>query len=232
MALAPLIVAVSQCRGASAACAARSRSVLCTGFVYFAGTVYWVVEVMQLHGGLHPLVAALGVGVLMVAYLAIYPAVFAVLLWRAIARGASGGRLVGAGVVGGDRVGAIVDCGRVPVGAARRVAGDGAAGRAAWRASPASYGLSLLLACVSTAAAALGLSPRSRARASRPIGRRGSRSPSSCRWRLARVARAPGSLASPIRVGLVQGNVAQEQKYRSALPRRHHRRAICSSART
>ena len=42
--------------------------------IYFGGTVYWVVEVMQVHGGLHPIASVL-VGALLISYLAIYPAV-------------------------------------------------------------------------------------------------------------------------------------------------------------
>jgi apolipoprotein N-acyltransferase len=63
---------------------------LLTGAIYFAGTLYWVVDVVATFGGLGTPVA-LGVGVLMVASLAIYPALFAWLLGRAIrAYGVSG----------------------------------------------------------------------------------------------------------------------------------------------
>jgi apolipoprotein N-acyltransferase len=58
---------------------------LTAGIVYFAGTLYWVVGVMTTYGGLQPAVAGL-TGLLLVAYLALYPAVFAVLLGRAVRR--------------------------------------------------------------------------------------------------------------------------------------------------
>jgi apolipoprotein N-acyltransferase len=56
---------------------------LLTGAIYFAGTLYWVVNVVATFGGLG-MPVAIGVGVLMVASLAIYPALFAWLLARAV----------------------------------------------------------------------------------------------------------------------------------------------------
>ncbi len=52
---------------------------LLAGVVYFAGALYWLVDVMALYGGL-ALPVALGVAALLVAYLAMYPALFAVAL--------------------------------------------------------------------------------------------------------------------------------------------------------
>jgi len=52
---------------------------LTTGIVYFAGTVYWVTGVMATYGGLNAVVSVF-VAVLLVAYLALYPAVFALVL--------------------------------------------------------------------------------------------------------------------------------------------------------
>jgi apolipoprotein N-acyltransferase len=48
-----------------------------TGAVYFAGTVYWTSDVMRTYGDLG-LPAAVGTAVLLVAYLALYPAAFSV----------------------------------------------------------------------------------------------------------------------------------------------------------
>ena len=49
--------------------------------MYFAGTLYWVTHVMVLYGGLQRWVAVL-VNALLVAYLALFPALFAVLMRR------------------------------------------------------------------------------------------------------------------------------------------------------
>ena len=66
--------------------AGRSRAFLLgwlTGIVHFGFTVSWVVEVMYLHGGL-PLPLAWAVMLLLASYLALYPALCAVLTARAV----------------------------------------------------------------------------------------------------------------------------------------------------
>jgi apolipoprotein N-acyltransferase len=52
-----------------------------TGLVYFAGTLYWVGAVMRTYGGLNWFVSV-AVALALVAYLALYPAVFAVVCGR------------------------------------------------------------------------------------------------------------------------------------------------------
>jgi len=52
---------------------------LTTGAVYFAGTLYWITAVMRLHGGLSLPVSVL-VNAALIAYLALYPAVFAIVV--------------------------------------------------------------------------------------------------------------------------------------------------------
>jgi apolipoprotein N-acyltransferase len=54
---------------------------LITGAVYFAGTLYWLVETMTTFGGL-PVVIAVLAAALLVAYLSLFPAAFAVILAR------------------------------------------------------------------------------------------------------------------------------------------------------
>ena len=54
---------------------------LITGVVYFAGTLYWITNVMSLYGGLN-MVFAVGVNTLLVAYQAFFPALFAVVVRR------------------------------------------------------------------------------------------------------------------------------------------------------
>jgi apolipoprotein N-acyltransferase len=60
---------------------------LVTGIVYFTGTLYWITRVMAVYGGLQTWVAVL-VNAALVAYLALFPAVFATVTRRiAIAHG-------------------------------------------------------------------------------------------------------------------------------------------------
>jgi apolipoprotein N-acyltransferase len=54
---------------------------LITGAVYFAGTLYWLVETMTTFGGLSVAVAVVAAA-LLVAYLSLFPAAFAVILAR------------------------------------------------------------------------------------------------------------------------------------------------------
>ena len=73
VALVPLLVALCGVRGAARAFAPG----LVTGLVHFAGTIYWIAPVMVTYGGL-PWPAAWGAHALLVAYLALFPACFAV----------------------------------------------------------------------------------------------------------------------------------------------------------
>jgi apolipoprotein N-acyltransferase len=59
---------------------------LTTGFVYFAGTVYWITRVMVVYGGLSLPVAIL-VNLALIAYLALFPAIFAMVTARLVAAG-------------------------------------------------------------------------------------------------------------------------------------------------
>jgi apolipoprotein N-acyltransferase len=54
---------------------------LTTGLLYFGGTLYWMSGVMAVYGGLHPIVAGL-INFAFVAYLALYPSLFAVIMRR------------------------------------------------------------------------------------------------------------------------------------------------------
>ena len=80
MALVPLIVALVR---PSTPRTARSAFVLglLTGAVYFSGTLYWLVETMTTFGGLPVPMAVLAAG-LLVAYLSLFPAAFAVAVVR------------------------------------------------------------------------------------------------------------------------------------------------------
>ena len=56
-----------------------------TGLLYFAGTVYWTSSVLAVFGGM-PMALAIAAMLLLSAYLAIYPAIAAMILARLIAR--------------------------------------------------------------------------------------------------------------------------------------------------
>ena len=56
------------------------------GLVYFAGTVYWTSSVLAVFGGM-PMILALVAMLLLAAYLAIYPAITAMVMGRLISQG-------------------------------------------------------------------------------------------------------------------------------------------------
>lgn len=180
------------------------------GIVFFLGAVYWVVNVMAQYGGIS-VILAVPIGGLLFAYLAIYPGIFAVLLGRAVARwGVSGVWTAPAlwvvtewlrATVGGGFPWALLGASQatlLPVAQLASVTGV--------------YGLSALVALVSTAAAALALSRSGRHLAGAGVV-----------LLLLIVNTAAGAFrladnqltrtGAVIRVGLVQGNVAQDQKW-------------------
>ena len=87
IAITPLIVAVAL-RVSSARRVRRGaafRLGFVTGLVYFTGTLYWIVPTIRTYGELSTVTAG-SVGLLMVAYLAMYPALFAALVAGAVRR--------------------------------------------------------------------------------------------------------------------------------------------------
>ena len=109
---------------------------LTTGVVYFTGTLYWITRVMAVYGGLPAWVAVI-LNAALVAYLALFPAVFAVVMRPRpcrVRRTRAGG---GAARVGGDRARTDAYPDRLSLGAARVQPGGSAADRAArepvWR---------------------------------------------------------------------------------------------------
>jgi|WetSurMetagenome_2_1015567.scaffolds.fasta_scaffold06740_3 apolipoprotein N-acyltransferase len=89
VALAPLLVALA--RRPVSASSSRSSSLrafslgLLAGFVYFCGTTYWTGWVMRQYGDLGP-ATAWPLMLLLAAYLALYPAFFALIVHRLVAR--------------------------------------------------------------------------------------------------------------------------------------------------
>jgi len=63
------------------------------GVVYFVGTVYWTGSVLSTFGGLSGILAAIAM-LLLALYLAIYPAIFSVILARLVARGGASALLL------------------------------------------------------------------------------------------------------------------------------------------
>ena len=57
-----------------------------TGIIYFGGTLYWISGVMVLHGGV-PAVVGVLINAALVAYLALFPAVFALVMRRLVIMG-------------------------------------------------------------------------------------------------------------------------------------------------
>lgn len=180
-----------------------------TGLIYFGGTLYWVVEVMHRYGELAWWLAA-PIGLLLVSYLAVFPALWAVLLRWAVRRmGLPGVWLAPIFWVATEWVRASFggfpwallgssQATVVPIVQLASVTGV--------------YGLSALVALVATAAAVLALTRR--------------------RAHLIAVAAVAGLVVAialagayrvstaglttsgqPVRVGLVQGAIEQDQKY-------------------
>jgi apolipoprotein N-acyltransferase len=222
IALVPLLVALSGWSGRPGVVrgqtAMRSFMLgLTTGTSYFVGTIYWTGSVLVQFGNLHVVIASLGM-LLLAAYLAIYPAVTAVVVSRLIAR--LGVRAlffapfawVATEFARGHVFGGFpwVPLGNsqvtvLPVAQLASVLGV--------------YGLSALVAYVNATVAFALLTtgrPRINALAAAAlvvmgIGAWGT-------WRV-----ADGSLTrqgEPIQVGLIQGNIAQEDKWKPSEARR------------
>jgi apolipoprotein N-acyltransferase len=181
---------------------------LITGAIYFAGTCYWVVEVMRQHGGL-PLAVAMGVGVLMVAYLSIYVATFAGILGWAVQR--LGARATWWAPV----LWVATEWVRSEYGGFPWVTLGASQATVLPVVQAASVvgvtGLSVIVALVSTAAAAMavlrGHASRWRALAVGVVV------VATASWGTLRLSGGDWIQGEPLRVGLVQGNVAQEQKW-------------------
>jgi len=54
---------------------------LITGLVYFTGTLYWITRVMVVYGGVQTWIAV-PINVALIAYLALFPAIFALVMRR------------------------------------------------------------------------------------------------------------------------------------------------------
>jgi apolipoprotein N-acyltransferase len=183
---------------------------LTTGVVYFAGTLYWITGVMAIYGGLSWWVAVV-LNVAMVFFLALFPAVFALVMRQGLAT--FGAQALAAAPL----VWVATELGRtyiltgfpwvllgysqvevLPIAQLASVFGV--------------YGLSALVAAVSAAAANIVVGePGQRLR---PVLAVAALLIVVTTWGARRAAAAEWTQAGePVRVGLVQGNVDQAQKW-------------------
>ncbi|HEY3044829.1 MAG TPA: apolipoprotein N-acyltransferase, partial [Vicinamibacterales bacterium] len=183
---------------------------LTTGLVYFTGTLYWITLVMATYGGLPMWISAILNGAL-IAYLALFPALFAAVMRRA--HDAFGARALAAAPL----VWVATELGRTYIltGFPWVLLGYSQA-EVLSIAQVASlfgvYGVSALVAAVSAAAANVVLAePGDRVR---PVAVVAGLLIIVSAWGSRRVALAEWTQeGEPIRVGLVQGNVDQAQKW-------------------
>jgi apolipoprotein N-acyltransferase len=214
IALAPLIVAAAlRARPGRSFVEQPFVLGLISGLVYFGGTLYWIVDVMALYGGLSPWLAGV-ITAMLVSYLALYPAVFAVLVGRAVRGfGVPGVWLAPCFWVATEWVRGSIGGGFpwVPLGASQA----SVIPVVQLASVTGVYGLSALVALVATGAAAVALSRRR----VHGVGLGAAAA-------LVALVAAAGMLrvtsgrlvetGQVLRVGLLQGNVAQDAKWEPA----------------
>lgn len=181
-----------------------------TGALYFAGTLYWTSSVMATYGGLAAPVAIALTG-LLVAYLSLYIGTTAVLLGAAVRRfGVAGLWLAPAFWVTTEWVRGWIGGGFpwVPLGSSQ----GGVLPIAQLASVTGVYGLSFLVALVSTAAAVLALS-RKRQHLFAAAGVFGLVVIVAAAG-MTRIADGRLATSGPVlRVGLIQGNIEQDMKW-------------------
>ncbi|HEU5254896.1 MAG TPA: apolipoprotein N-acyltransferase [Vicinamibacterales bacterium] len=228
IALVPLLVAltgwngrtpsIGEGRGASGQPPLRAFLLgLASGFVYFAGTLYWTGTVIRTFGGIPLPAAALGV-VLLALYQGFFPALFALLASRLIARAGIGGLLFAPaawvatefsrGVVLGGFPWVLLGSSQVtvlPVAQLASVVGV--------------YGVSGLVALINATIAYATLTTGRRRIASIATG--AVVLVATAVWGTLRIA--DGTLTrvgTPIRVAMIQANIPQEDKWKAGEARR------------
>jgi apolipoprotein N-acyltransferase len=185
---------------------------LTTGLIYFAGTIYWITQVMVVYGDLNWAVAVL-VNAALVAYLALYPALFAMMIRRLVASYGRGA------LMAAPLVWVTTELGRTRLftGFPWVLLGYSQASELPIAQLASVFGVYGVSAIVAGVAAALAL-----AAFAGPVSRRRWLPLVSVLvvvagvsvWGSIRVARAELTReGDPIRVGLIQGNVDQGQKW-------------------
>ncbi len=214
MALTPLLVALVR-PGMPRTTRSAFRLGLLTGVGYFSGTLYWLVETMTTFGGLPTVVAVLVAG-LLVAYLSLFPAAFAVAVARLrTTLGVRAAVLCAAPVWVASELGrqyvwdgfpwALLGYSQVsvlPIAQLASVTGV--------------YGLSFLLGLTSAAAAMVILNADGRKRWTMAVVVLALVAGIAAwgRWRIAEASLTASGDA--IRVAVVQGNIAQDEKWNPA----------------
>jgi apolipoprotein N-acyltransferase len=208
IALTPLLVTLV--RGSLAQAFGRG---LVAGFVYFAGTLYWISRVIVVHGGL-PWVVAVPINVGLVAYLALFPAFFALIV-RRLSESYGNGALMAAPLVW-----VTTELGRTHLftGFPWVLLGYSQTGVIAVVQVASLFGVYAVSALVATVGAALSFAAVS---SSQPARRRYLPCAFAllavvavAAWGSVRVAGGVLTRAGqPIRIGLVQGNVDQAEKW-------------------
>lgn len=182
-----------------------------TGAIYFAGTLYWITQVMVLHGGL-PWGIAVLVNAALIAYLSLFPALFAVVVRRIVAQF---GTLA---VMTAPLVWVATEMGRTYVftGFPWVLMGYSQTSVlpiAQFASLFGVYGISALVASVSAGLAVFGLEG-SAFRRIVPAAATLFLVGGVAVWGSARVNRsALTQTGDPVRVGLIQGNVNQDEKW-------------------
>ena len=190
--------------------------------MYFTGTLYWITRVMVVYGGLQAWVAVL-VNALLVAYLALFPALFALIVRYTVAR------LGSAALLGAPVVWVATELGRAHLfsGFPWVLLGYSQAGVLPIAQLASLIGVYGVSALVAGASAVPGRCPHESPRSSgkpQPISNRASRyAPllvalaliaGIAVWGQFRIARGDLTRAGEqVRVGLVQGNVDQAEKW-------------------
>ena len=189
------------------------------GLVYFTGTLYWITRVMAVYGGLQTLVAGL-VNALLIAYLSLFPAVFALITRRLVASYGPRALLLSPLVWVATELGRTYlltgfpwvllgysQTAVLPIAQIASLFGV--------------FGLSGLVALVSAAVAVVldpaergpGAAPPSIFKRALPLAGAVALVLAVAAWGGFRIARAALTTGVPVKVGLVQGNVAQGQKW-------------------
>jgi apolipoprotein N-acyltransferase len=188
------------------------------GLIYFTGTLYWITRVMAVYGGLQTLVAGL-VNALLIAYLSLFPAVFALITRRLVALYGPRALLVSPLVWVATELGRTYLLTGFPwvlLGYSQTTVLPIAQIASLFGV----YGLSALVALVS-ASAALAFTAAERDGGAAPFTFRRLLPLTAAAalvigfaaWGSVRLARGTLTTGTPIRVGLVQGNVEQGQKW-------------------
>jgi apolipoprotein N-acyltransferase len=229
IALVPLLVALTGVKGLVPNTAAAGRALpgqpplrafllgLTAGFVYFTGTLYWTGSVIRTFGGIPLPAAVLGV-VLLALYQGFFPALFALISSRLLARGGLAAMPMAAaawvateffrGVVFGGFPWVLLGDSQVTVLSLAQLA-----------SVLGVYGVSALVAFVNTAIAYATLMTGRRRIAA--VVSAATVLVAAAGWGTLRIAN--GTLmrsGTPIRVGLIQANIAQEDKWKSGEARR------------